>query len=341
MSLVHIDASPKQLSKLRNGHKIRIKPPMKGEGFNLMVDPSRYNAISRCFQKKKGITIQLTPEEILANRQLTPEYHMNIKKENSTMSGKGIFGKTFDNLVEKTIGKRAKDVIYNSADMLKPTLKAGIDKIASYAPEIASSALSGLALATGQPELVPFALMAGHELGKYVGRKGANTAKDYLDKPTEYQENISNFVSNIGGSRANRATTLAGQMAQDEMLSQLNQRLGTNMGNISRANILNAIANRQTANMMPVPMQPKSFNEMPDSFARSKMSPELTRGYGLKKTMGIVGTNRSQLNQQATQAPALQSQPAGANFQFGSTLPPAYQKFHKGIGSGLGCGLYA
>ena len=177
--------------------------------------------------------------------------------------------------------------------------------------------------------------MAGNELGKYVGRKGANTAKDYLDKPTQYQENISNFVSNVGGSRGNRASTLAGQMAQDEALSQLNQRLGTNMGNISRANILNAIANRQTANMMPVPMQPKSFNEMPDSYARSKMNPEFVRGYGLKKSMSILGTNRIQLDQEPMQNPALLSQPAGANFQFGSTLPPAYQKFHKGVGYGL------
>ena len=330
MSLVHIDASPKQLSKLRNGHKIRIKPPMKGEGFNLMVDPSRYNSISKCFQKGKGMTIQLTPEEILANRQLTPEYHMNIKKTNATMSGKGIFGKTFDSFVEKTIGKKAKDAIYNTADLLKPTLKAGIDKIADYAPEIASSALSGLALATGQPELVPFALLAGNQLGKYVGRKGANTAKDYLDKPTQYQENVSKFVSNVGGSRGNRASTLAGQMAQDEMLSQLNQQLGTNMGNISRANIMNAVANRQTANMMPVPSISGKYR---DTMSKNPMGRGM--GYGLKKSMSILGTNRIQMDQQIMQNPALQSQPAGANFQFGSTLPPAYQKFHKGIGSGL------
>jgi hypothetical protein len=330
MSLVHIQASPKQVSKLRNGHPIRIKPCMEGEGFNLMVDPSRYSAISRCFQKGKGMTIQLTPEEILANRQLSPEYHKNVKKENSTMSGKGIFGKTFDSFVEKTIGKKAKDAIYNSADMLKPTLKAGIDKIADYAPEIASSALSGLALATGQPELVPFALLAGNQLGKYVGRKGANTAKDYLDKPTEYQENVSNFVSNIGGSRGNRATTLAGQMAQDEMLSQLNQQLGTNMGNISRANIMNAVANRQSANMMPVPSISGKYR---DTMSKNPMGRGM--GYGLKKSMSILGTNRIQMDQQIMQNPALQSQPAGANFQFGSTLPPAYQKFHKGIGYGL------
>jgi hypothetical protein len=330
MSLVHIDASPKQVSKLRNGHKVRIKPPMKGEGFNLMVDPSRLNSITRCFQKGKGMTIQLTPEEILANRQLSPEYHMNIKKSNSTMSGKGIFGKTFDSFVEKTIGKKAKDAIYNTADLLKPTLKAGIDKIADYAPEIASSALSGLALATGQPELVPFALLAGNELGKYVGRKGANTAKDYLDKPTEYQENISNFVSNVGGSRGNRASTLAGQMAQDEMLSQLNQQLGTNMGNIAKANIMNAVANRQTANMMPVPSISGKYR---DTMSKKTMGRGM--GYGLKKSMSILGTNRIQLDQEPMQNPALQSQPAGANFQFGSTLPPAYQKFHKGVGYGL------
>ena len=328
MELVRIDASPKQLSKLRNGHNVRIKPCMEGEGFNLMVDPSKYRPIMKSFQKKKGIQIQLTPEEILANRQLTPEYHQSIKKSNSNMSGRGIFGKQFDSFVEKTIGKNAKDVIYNSADLLKPSLKEGISKLAEYAPQLTSSALSGLALATGQPELVPVALLAGNELGKYIGRAGANTAKDYLDNPSKYQENISNFTSNIGGSRDNRASSLAGQMAQDEILSVLNQQLGTNMGSRSRASIASAMANRQSADMMPVPMQPKPFGS-------SNRMPTGMMGSGMKKSMGIVGTLGSQLNRQAMQPPALQSQASGANFQFGSTLPPTFQKYHRGIGSGI------
>jgi len=331
MSIVRIDASPKQLSKLRNGHNVRIKPAIEGEGFNLMVDPSKYRAVTKSFQKNKGIQIQLSPEEILANRQLTPEYHQSLKKQDMKMSGKGIFGKAFDSFVEKTIGKKAKDVLYNSADSLKPSIKAGIDRIAQYAPEASASALSALALAVGQPELVPGALMVGNQLGKLIGSK-AGIVKDYFDNPTKYQESISNFQSNIGGSRAKRASSLAGQIAQDEVLSVLNKQLGTNMGNLSRANLASAIANRQSAMMMPTPMQPKPFGEMPDSFSRSRMG---MTGNGMKKSMGIVGTLGSQLNRQVNQPPALQSQASGANFQFGSTLPPTFQKYHKGIGSGL------
>lgn len=335
MSLIHINASPKQLSKLRNGHKVRIKPVKQGEGFNLYVDPSRYRPIHQTFQKGKGYEIQLTPEEILQNRQLTPEFHANVKKENNTMSGKGIFGKTFDKYVEKAIGKKAKDTLYKGADMLKQPIKMGIDKLADYAPEIGASSLTALALATGQPELVPLAGYAGMELGKLVGKKGAEYAKGYLDSPDQYQDNISHFVSNIGGSKAKRSSTLSSQILNNEMLDQANNVLGTNMGNIGRANIASAIANRQTASMMPIPIQQPTFNTIPDSYARSQMNQELFRGYGLKKSTSIVGTNGSQLNRQSVQAPALRSQAGGANFQFASTLPPTYQKFHKGIGSGL------
>jgi len=56
MHLISFDASPKQLSKLRNGHKVRIK---KGSGFNLVVNPSNYHLVSRAFAKNKGVEINL------------------------------------------------------------------------------------------------------------------------------------------------------------------------------------------------------------------------------------------------------------------------------------------
>jgi len=75
MSLVHIQASPKQLSKLRNGRKVRIRAPKpsEGEGFNLYVHPDRYSVINQTFNKGLGMEIQLTPEEILGNRQISIE----------------------------------------------------------------------------------------------------------------------------------------------------------------------------------------------------------------------------------------------------------------------------
>ena len=63
--ILTIDASPKQLSKLRNGHAVRIK---KGTGFNLIVHPETYNLVSRAFAKSKGMEIALSPEELEMNR---------------------------------------------------------------------------------------------------------------------------------------------------------------------------------------------------------------------------------------------------------------------------------
>ena len=57
-----------------------------------------------------------------------------------------------------------------------------IDKAVKYAPELASSALVGLAVATGQPELVPLAAVVGKELGKEAGKAGGKAAKKQTKK---------------------------------------------------------------------------------------------------------------------------------------------------------------
>ena len=71
--IVHIKASPKQLAKLRKGHRVRISSAMEGEGFNLLVDPSRYDTLSRTFNRGKGMQIQLTPQEIVVNQETPME----------------------------------------------------------------------------------------------------------------------------------------------------------------------------------------------------------------------------------------------------------------------------
>ena len=52
-----VKVSPKQMSKLRNGHKVRVKPPMEGEGCCLIVHPENYLLLSRTFSKNKGAEI--------------------------------------------------------------------------------------------------------------------------------------------------------------------------------------------------------------------------------------------------------------------------------------------
>ena len=88
MKSLTISASDKQLSKLRNGHRVRIMPAIAGEGVNLIVDPARYDQITKTFAKGKGTTISLTPEELSANKGV---------------EGMGIFSKVKKGL--KKVGK--------------------------------------------------------------------------------------------------------------------------------------------------------------------------------------------------------------------------------------------
>ena len=67
---IQIHASPKQLSKLRNGHVVTVKRPMAGEGFSLLVDPAKYQLMSRTFEGGKGLRISLAPNEIQASSQI-------------------------------------------------------------------------------------------------------------------------------------------------------------------------------------------------------------------------------------------------------------------------------
>jgi len=67
MKSIKIQANPKQLSRLRNGHSVTLKKPMEGEGISIVVDPGRYNLLSRTFDSGRGARVRLSPEEISSN----------------------------------------------------------------------------------------------------------------------------------------------------------------------------------------------------------------------------------------------------------------------------------
>lgn len=94
MKAISIDASPKQLSRLRNGHKVRVKQTMSGSGVNLLIDPAKFDAASKSFLKGSAYQMQLSPDEIMANRTAVQE---------GQIEGQGIFagGK----LTAKKLGK--------------------------------------------------------------------------------------------------------------------------------------------------------------------------------------------------------------------------------------------
>lgn len=148
MSLVKIDVSPKQLSKLRRGHKVRVK---KGEGFCLLVHPDRFDPISRSFNRGKGMEIALTPQEV----------HMNAEhQDHPAMEGRSIFSK-------------AKHLAKGAIGMVKPHLVSAAKK-----GIMGALTAGGAALAVAQPELAPFipAGVAGasHLAHKAVDRFSSN-----------------------------------------------------------------------------------------------------------------------------------------------------------------------
>jgi len=181
MKQVGISASLKQLSRLRNGHKVRIT---SGEGC-LVVHPERYDTIERTFMRGKGIHIQLSPEEIMMNKR--------------QMKGEGIFGPGFDKFLSKVGIKKE---VYALGDKLKGPLKKTIRAFADKAPAALGSAGAALATYVGQPQLAPLAMKAGYELGKKVKGYSKKNIEGYIDDPEAYQKNPSKFgdLSGIGMS---------------------------------------------------------------------------------------------------------------------------------------------
>jgi hypothetical protein len=86
MEVVSIDASPRQLARLRNGHSVRVK---RGEvhGCGLVVHGPRSTLMRKNFDKGKAVNVQLSPEELQANHQAV---------QSGEIGGGGIFagGKT-------------------------------------------------------------------------------------------------------------------------------------------------------------------------------------------------------------------------------------------------------
>ena len=322
MEQVKIQISPKQMSKLRNGHKVRIKKPsMEGGGINLIVSPENFSLVNRAFTRNKGSEIILSPQEILANRE-----------QASSMEGQGIFGKRFDEKAEEVLGKPMKKKVYQYAkDVLNPLAKAGIT---------AGLVAGSTALGATNPALVPY-LASAVPVASYL-------AYDYLDNPSSYQ-------SNSGGPRAKKAKTLAGQYAEQQALNQLNAQLGTNMGNLSRAGLEQAVQDKASQQLTKSALQAQKSlligrisqgyetgaTLSPDEKALLKgtqyeymIGKGLYTGSGLYAGKGlyagssrqggaIIGNNGGFVKQRPQ---ALQSQSQSQNFQFRYTLPVAIQQ---------------
>jgi hypothetical protein len=164
MESLKIKASPKQLSKLRNGHKVRISRDVEGTGFNLIVNPATYNLATKAFGKGKGMMVQLSPEELSANREVEGNGIFSKIKKGFKKAGKAIKkGAEFvgDNIVKGAKSKVGKKILTTLA---KEALEKGLPALAM-----------GAATALGQPELAPVvgrvAGLAGKQASKAVSKE--------------------------------------------------------------------------------------------------------------------------------------------------------------------------
>ena len=65
---ITLDLSKGQLSKLRNGHGIRVNPTMFGSGVDLIIDPMTYHNMAKKLDKGKGVVIKMGSNEIEMNK---------------------------------------------------------------------------------------------------------------------------------------------------------------------------------------------------------------------------------------------------------------------------------
>ena len=350
MHHITIDASPRQLSKLRNGHPVRIK---HGEGFNLLIHPQNYRLVSRAFNNGKGVQIALSPEEIGANAQASAGQPVAIQNPQApqsaptpaTITGTGIFGSYGDKMLNK-VGMR--DIAYKAGDYVKPLVKAGIGTALTA---------GGVALGVAAPELIPgipFAVAGGTALAsdfldnpsRYTGATHVYGKSGAKGKPLNNSQSQSAEVqmtdhpqsySGHSGAKGKKLSNLSQQSAEVQMTDQLNNALGTNMDYLRNANLQNAMSQQMQGELnassaiarQSVPQVPITSYKIPP--------PQIIYGDGIHKhhhmrQHAIVGRGGGQLASSSYSSPALQSQPFGANFQFQHFLPPQYQSLVHGKG---------
>jgi hypothetical protein len=321
--------SPRVLGKLRKGGRVRV---CHGTGMNLIVDAGKYNQLTRTFGKGRASTIALTPAEIEAN--LNPP--VELLPQN--MTGAGLF----DNLKKgvKAIGRFVSPVAKEVGKVFLPAAKnigkEVVQKAADYAPEVGAtlgaSALSGLALLAGQPELIPLAAAAGTTIGQHAGKTLGQYGQKRANRAIDNYDPFKNSPTPSPASRLIASNILNQPVAQGN--------LGTYLANLSLADLEGIVAQKRMSQGISPSNSSSSYDY---SGGRRVLAPYTDPvGQGLyasnhssrmskrREEKSSVGVHGNLLGHGLP--PALMSQPYGANYQWSNRLPPAYQVLNRGSG---------
>jgi hypothetical protein len=155
--------SPRVMSKLRNGHKVRI---MSGEGISLALAEDKAREIMKKMRGGlKGVHIQLSPEELILNR---------------SVSGNGIFSGLTKGASKAVSALEMKgdgffDVVKSVTKTVAPI---ATDVGVSVAKDVAKSALKSAITGTGRPRGRPRKGDGFFDVVKSVSKTVAPIAQD-------------------------------------------------------------------------------------------------------------------------------------------------------------------
>ena len=373
MHLISFDASPRQVSKLRNGHAVRIK---KGSGFNLVVSPQNYHLVSRAFTKNKGIELKLSPEELDVNSSLSPEQHEELgesmNKELFTHLPIAEGGSIFKRVKKALHSRTAKKIGRELQPLSREAKKVGRE----IAHEKISEAHMNMADRYGDDERSARLLNIGADIAhKKVGGKlsldkkisralHSRTAK----KIGRELQPLSRALKSVGKDILHEQITQAHMAGADRygddprMAGLLNvganlahQKAGYGLGAglyaypqhgrgmnaheaLKLANMATAHANHQLAKMHNATVHGQITQPPIRQYWDEALAPP-SRGTGLHNHLNLIRGRGSLISQDHALPPALQSQPYGANFHMQFFLPPEYHKFNDGTDM-EGRGLY-
>jgi hypothetical protein len=293
---------------------------MEGEGLVLVIDPSQYNQISKTFSKGKGKVVQLSPEEIMANREIGGEgIFSTLKKVAKSPIAKSLGKSAIDMAVAsagasgyvppsvaKALGKEAKSRVDGMGIM--DTLKKGAKSLAKskVGKSLAKTAIDTAVASAGASGYVP------PSVAKALGKEAKSQVDGYGILDTLKKGAKSLAKSKIGKSLAKTAidTAVASAGASGYVPPSVAQALGREAKSQVEGYGIYSGGGSQGRGMCP------------------SCGCGITAGNGLyagrARGMGIGMSGGALLNVSNSQMPpALQSQNASANFAFRNQLPPS------------------
>ncbi len=146
MKLINLAITPAQKSKLRQMKGIKINPKhkcMNGEGVNLLVDETNYNALTKRFDTNRGLLFKLSQTEVAANKDTSAVADEDARE---LIEGSGLFrhnkkakktikhivdslegeieGKGLIKSVKKGVRKATKKAVKQTKSAVKSTVKS-------------------------------------------------------------------------------------------------------------------------------------------------------------------------------------------------------------------------